>query len=218
VWREEDLELRKRGTKDNQVAVVGWRRAAPEGDAAATVPSYGFELPEELAASLTADSLLVMSLADTGEDPPEDDKDDEEEDSGAEDAENEKDEDAEDEEREARDFSIELATAEGLTVALPLSRFGGLPKPLHSRFLKLPAAQEEGLYGNTWELTLQLFELPLSAFAAENPAFEADRLRRIRLVFDRSEEGVVVVDDVGFAESGGGRSAEAAEPPAAGGS
>ncbi|MCP3963655.1 MAG: hypothetical protein GY719_37945 [bacterium] len=191
VWREEDLALRKRGTKDNQVAFVGWRR----GESAP--PSYSLLLPEGSGMDLTADSLLVLSLADADEKPPDEDEDEEGDDQ--EDSESEEDE-SEDEPREALDFTIELVSTDGHAAALPLSRFGGLPKPLYSRFLKLPEGQEKKLYGSRWEPTLKLFELPLADFAAENPAFEPSRLSRIRLVFDRGEDGVVIVDDVGFAE------------------
>jgi hypothetical protein len=53
------------------------------------------------------------------------------------------------------------------------------------------------LYGKDWEPVLQTFELPLASFAAAQPGFDPQTLREIRLVFDRSPEGVVIVDDVG---------------------
>jgi hypothetical protein len=85
---------------------------------------------------------------------------------------------------------VELVAADGTTVRLPLSRFRRLVPPLRSRFTKL--WDEEDLYGKDWEPALQTFELPLGAFAAAAPT-------AIRLVFDRSPEGVVILDEVGFA-------------------
>ncbi|NIV40745.1 MAG: hypothetical protein GWN58_68515 [Anaerolineae bacterium] len=45
---------------------------------------------------------------------------------------------------------------------------------------------------------MQHFEFPLAAFAAENPNLETENLVQVRLVFDRSESGAVVLDDIGF--------------------
>jgi hypothetical protein len=73
--------------------------------------------------------------------------------------------------------------------------------PLESHFTKL--SDESGLYGKAWEPVLQTFELPLAAFAAAKPGFTPAALREIRLVFDRSPEGVVILDDLGLAEAGG---------------
>ena len=40
--------------------------------------------------------------------------------------------------------------------------------------------------------------MPLSAFTRVAPSFNASRLRAIRLVFDRTPSGTVVLDDVGL--------------------
>ena len=50
----------------------------------------------------------------------------------------------------------------------------------------------------TSEVVFQVFEFPLAAFAAANPAFAPDSLAAIRLVFDRSPKGVVILDEVGL--------------------
>jgi hypothetical protein len=71
------------------------------------------------------------------------------------------------------------------------------PRTLESHFTKL--GDEEGRYGDAWEPVLQTFELPLAAFVEADHGFDPAALREIRLVFDRTPEGVVILDDLGFA-------------------
>ncbi len=208
-WTEKDLRFREGdGTKQNQVAVLGWKQdpAAPD-----QIASYAVRLPAGLFAQ-RADSLLVSSLADAGEDPPdpadtsqtkEGEPSDEEKTAAKEEAERKKKEreaKAERDQREGKeplDLSIELVAEGGATVRLPLSQFRQLPIPLRSHFTKF--GDEKDIYGDDWEPVLQTFELPLAAFAAAQPDFDPALLEEIRFVFDRSPEGVVLLDDVGFA-------------------
>ena len=217
LWKEKDLAFRQgEGTKQNQVVVLGWKRdpAAPK-----KVATYAVRLPRELPPDWKgpdADSLLVVSMTDSGEEPP-DPKDkakkkDEPESEAAKKA-REKEEEQKEKEREAKkerekkegkeplDLSVELVAADGTAVRLPLSRFRALPIPLQSHFTKLK--DEAELYGDAWEPVLQTFELPLRAFAAAKPGFDPAALREIRFVFDRSPEGVVILDDLGIADAPG---------------
>ena len=99
-----------------------------------------------------------------------------------------------DQPRRPLDLSVELADGAGVAARLPLSRFRAVPPPLVARFTKLH--DESGFYGKATEPVLQDFELPLSSFAAAAPGFDPSSLRVIRLVFDRSPNGVVILDDV----------------------
>lgn len=218
LWKQEDLAFRQgEGTKQNQVVYLGWKRAKDKPGPPAT---YAVRLPQELPDDWKppgAGSRLVFSLADSGEDAPDPKEEKGKKKKEKSDAEKEK----EEKEREARaeldrkegkeplDLSIELVSAGGAAVRLPLSRFRALPVPLESHFTKLP--DEAELYGDAWEPVLQTFELPLSAFAAAKPGFDPAALREVRFVFDRSPEGVVILDDVGVAEGEG-------TPPGRGGS
>jgi hypothetical protein len=215
LWKEKDLEFRQGdGTKQNQVIYLGWKRDPAKPREVAT---WAVRLPQELPGDWTLgpDSLLSFSLTDSGEEAP-DPKDKEKEKkegkkSKAEEEAEKKEEEKKEKEREARekrekkegkeplDLSIELVTADGAAVRLPLSRFRALPVPLESRFTRLP--DESEIFGEAWEPTLQTFELPLSAFAAARPGFDPAAVREIRFVFDRSPEGVVILDDLGFADS-----------------
>lgn len=202
VWREELLDWRqadRRFSQENGVVYLGWR--APEAEAA----SYTLALPAELAAEwgVGPATLLVFSAADSGDEPPEPDEEGEEESDGEEEEESEG--AGEEGERAPLDFTVELETLDGQVARLPLSRFRALSIPLEARFTKLWAGAEETIYGDAWEPTLQTFELPLAAFAAAAPGFDPARLAAVRFVFDRTPEGVLIVDRIGFA---------AAAPPA----
>lgn len=211
LWKEKDLPFREDDiTKDNQVAYLGWKRDPKKPKETA---SYAVRLPADSDLKLGTGSLLVFSLTDSGEEPP-DPKDKEKkkgEKTEAEKKAEEKEEEKKQKEREARkerekkegkeplDFTVELVDAAGTTVRLPLSRFRPVPVPLESHFTKLK--DEEELYGDAWEPTFQTFELPLRAFAAAKPGFDPATLRKVRFVFDRRPEGVVILDDLGFADA-----------------
>ena len=208
VWREEQLSMRKYMSKNNSVAVLGWRVEPAHGEETrdAEAPSFDVALAEGVAGSLglDEDSLLVFSLADTGDEPPED-VDSEEEETGAEDDEGPDEEpdeenEEEDEKPTALDLTVELIDLDGHRAALPLSAFRGLVPPVESRLTKLP--DESFLFGSAWEITLQTFELPLAAFAHASEELDLGRLSQVRLLFDRSPVGMVVLDDVGFVPGG----------------
>jgi hypothetical protein len=99
------------------------------------------------------------------------------------------------------DLTVELVDAEGDAARLPLSRFGAIRKPLEAKVYRR-RGRDAQRFARTAELVLQTYVLPLADFAAASPAFDAERLRVVRLLFDRVEKGTVVVDDVGLARAG----------------
>jgi hypothetical protein len=52
------------------------------------------------------------------------------------------------------------------------------------------------------EVVYQTFEFPLADFVAANPKLDPVALRSLRLVFDRTEKGVVILDGIGFRQAG----------------
>ncbi len=48
------------------------------------------------------------------------------------------------------------------------------------------------------EVVYQTFEFPLSAFVGANPKLDSAALGSLRLIFDRSEKGVIILVGVGF--------------------
>ena len=75
--------------------------------------------------------------------------------------------------------------------SLPLSHFRKLAPPFKSRYLKVKWLSDEN-YKET-EPVMQTFELPLAAFPVKS-------VREIRLRFDKTAAGTILLDDVGFSE------------------
>ncbi len=200
VWREEHQSFRKDGSKRNGVVVLGWRNDEDDeeneedGDTDSSA-RYTVTLNEESTASLRLDieTVLVFSIADTGDSPP---VEDENEDSDADKEEEEADD--ENEEPEPVDLTVEVEIADGTTASIPLSAVRRLAPPLESRFSKMPT--EGWAWGRAWEPALQTVEIPLSLFSNQIPEFDPASITAIALVFDRTPEGMVIVDDIGFAE------------------
>jgi hypothetical protein len=56
-------------------------------------------------------------------------------------------------------------------------------------------------YGDETEPTLQRYALPLGTLSQAGKAFNPAAVKAVRFVFDRSAEGVVIVDDIGFSQA-----------------
>lgn len=95
------------------------------------------------------------------------------------------------------DFSITLIDAQGISVSLPLSQFATLLPQLPVENSRWPL-YEEARYVRESETVLQTFRLPLSAFAAANPAFDPSTLQIIRFQFNQSQAGEIYLDRIGF--------------------
>ncbi len=218
VWREANLGFRNRGTKDNNVVFIGWREPESEEheseESKIDISIYSIELPDDAQDefNLTRDSLLVFSLAEADEKPPKSEdkdkhKEDEDEKAAEKEAKKEAEEEAEKEadkkdeeekDREPIDLSVELVAADGQAAKLPLSHFMAVPPIIKSRFTKF--RKENKIYGKAYEPTLQVYELHLAAFIEENPDFDPTFLKTIRFVFDQNSKGVIILDNIGFAE------------------
>ena len=170
VWREQLVEA-KWGDMDNHAAYLGW-----DADGAATTARYTIQLPER-GLTLTQHSVLVFALADANEDPTPETKDA-----------------AQKDPREPIDLTLEVVDGAGEAARLPLSHFSFLQPQLEGRIGK--AAFMSPLPKS--EVVFQHFECPLAAFVAANPAFDPTGLAQVRFVFDRTQMGVVALDDVGF--------------------
>lgn len=95
------------------------------------------------------------------------------------------------------DFTVEVEDADGDEARARIGAYGALRRPLTTRILRRRDLEDDR-FANLWELILQHFSIPLSDFVADNPAFDPGTLRSVRLVFDRTVAGTVVVDDVGL--------------------
>jgi dienelactone hydrolase len=95
------------------------------------------------------------------------------------------------------DLTVEVVDAGGHTARLPLSRFGIARHPLDARIYRR-AGRDAQRFTNIYELVPQTFVMPLADFARAAPALDARQLATIRLVFDLTEAGTVVIEHVGL--------------------
>ncbi len=98
---------------------------------------------------------------------------------------------------------VELETAVGPTVRLPLSQFGAIHPPLPARILKAdwvePVLGFDKINVQTpFERVLQTYVLPLAAFQAIDPSFQPDQITAIRFIFMGEQGGSVYLDEIGF--------------------
>jgi dienelactone hydrolase len=95
------------------------------------------------------------------------------------------------------DLSVELVDASGKAARLPLSRYGAPRRPLDV-FISRRKGRDKSNFQSTHELVLQTYVIPVRDFSAAESGFDATKVRAVRLRFDRTRIGQVVLDDVGF--------------------
>jgi hypothetical protein len=170
TWREQRVPLRAKGdlNQDNSAVYLGWEGKVEDGDSSAKAAFYRITLPTSEAGGpqLDSDSMLVFSLGNAGD----------------------KDEDP--------DFTIELATTDGVTVGLPFSQLAAVAPRLKVQFSKI--GWLENLTLEPAEIVLQTYELPLAEFRRADARFDPARLKTITFRFDRTRSGEIALDRVGF--------------------
>ncbi len=92
------------------------------------------------------------------------------------------------------DFTIRLVDIAGYAVEFPLSTFAPVQPTLKRKFTKLSFLQVPA----ESEIILQTFIFPLEQFACDHPEFDFENINCISFIFDITNEGVVVVNDIGF--------------------
>ncbi len=218
TWREGRLDLRSRNRANtsssqlDQALWLGWNNSYRGSDEPAPPAVFTFALPAGLAAewSVGPETTLEMHMGALDDEPgprkhpdAEDEEGEEEEgDAGGHgdepDEDRHVDRDAE-EEKPPVQLTVAAIDADGDTARVRLNGYGALRRPLTIRVLRRRDL-EDNRFANPWELVLQHFSVPLSDFAADNPAFDPGALRTVALVFDGTGAGTVVVDDIGLAQ------------------
>jgi hypothetical protein len=95
------------------------------------------------------------------------------------------------------DLTVELVDASGGTARVALSQFGKPRRPLEITVYRRKG-RDKSSFPNPYELVLQTYVMPVKEFTRSTTGFDASHLRAIRLVFDKTRVGQVVVDDIGF--------------------
>jgi hypothetical protein len=100
----------------------------------------------------------------------------------------------------AADLTLELVSENGASAAISLSRFVRLEPAIDDPLWKSGLVQDFMI--RRPEHILQTVEIPIAAFEAENPEFDAESLEVVRFRFDRVPAGKILLDDVGFRPGG----------------
>lgn len=187
LWREGTIKLRAGPTRDRAV-FLGWDREVQPAE-----PSYTIAWPNDKVKS-SADSVLTFALADASEDPTPDDPDDDPADNDASSETNKKKERENDEPREPLDLTLEVIDANGHTARLPLSHFSRLQPQIKTEYFKSEFLHSESMS----EPIFQTFLFSLGDFQRANSEFDPATFQKLRLIFDRTSDGVVILDKIGL--------------------
>lgn len=182
IWREEQLRHRDQRLQGSHALVVGWRESGAQLE---------IEVPD--AAGLSPGRALTLAVSGSLEKLPDEAA---AADDPADGSEKDKNKDEGNTPAVVPDFSIEVADTRGNAVTVQASEFAQLIPPVRVRYLK-NAARNREQYNADWEPVLQHVEIPLSALLAREPQLQLDALRFVRLHFDRSPEGVLILDRIG---------------------
>ena len=204
TWKEEALDLRWRDTPmyDNAV-LLGWNRhiAGDDTTKLGRPATYTIALGDSLVRTLHVDaqSSVYLSMAPTSDKPgprqPARDstkKADSTKKTPAKKPPAKKDE----KDTTTVDFTVELVDANNVTARLPITQFGVPRRPLETHVLRR-ADREKTAFARTYEIVLQTYVMPMADFVKASPQFAPDKLKSMRLVFDRNPAATIILDDVG---------------------
>ncbi len=183
-WKEREAEI-KWGELDTRAVWLGWDRAKAKG-----TPSYALTLAAP-GVETKPDDVLAFHLTDAKQDPTPP-LDEEKAGKGQKKDASEKKEAKKDEAPKPIDFTVEVEDGAGRTARLPLGHFRMLQPRVEAQVPKAAWLSSE----KSSELVFDSFELALAAFREASPGLDPSRLRAVRLLFDRTEKGVVVLDDL----------------------
>jgi dienelactone hydrolase len=92
------------------------------------------------------------------------------------------------------DLTIEVEDTDGNKARVPLSAYGVPRRPLETRILRRERFEKSG-FRTTFEIVPQTYVIPLADLS--RAGFQPAKLRAIRLVFDRTDGGTVILDGIG---------------------
>ncbi|NNF28260.1 MAG: MFS transporter [Gemmatimonadetes bacterium] len=206
TWREGQLQLRSSNRSNtsasqiDQAVWLGWNNRIEGSDEPAPPGFYEITLTREARASLAPGfgSSLEMHVGGLEGGPGPREVEGEESGDANESAASDRAEGSEEEDEPPLDLTVLAYDTEGDSARVVLSDYGALRRPLETWVMRRTDLEDDR-FQNPWELILQHFSIPLADFSEANPRFDPTRLAAVRLLFDRTEKGLVVVDDVGLA-------------------
>lgn len=226
TWKEDVLPFRhyrepsRTNTQENQAVWLGWNNRIAGEDTTRTGPParYAIVLPDTLAKTweLTPEVTLDLMLTALDQEPgprqdPEKEAEGEEAQEGEEETRSPRlgrgggfwsklrgffggGEKEDDDDKSPIELSVEVADAHGNIGSVLLNRYGPVRRPIKIRIRR----RKDQRYRGDTEMVLQSFSIPLGDFLSASPDLNLGGLKEIRLVFDRSVSGSVVLDQVGF--------------------
>lgn len=216
TWKEEELRLRSANRSStsasqmNQVARLAWNNEVRGGELGPPA-RYVLSLPAGWAAQqgLGPEHSLSLSLAATETTPPRRSPADDANEvshgqaaaSGGEASDADRGVAEGAEEDEPMDVGVEVTDAAGRVARVALSRYGPVRRPLEIRVLRRSDV-EDRRFAEPWDLVLQSYEIPLRDLVREAPGLDLTALQEVRLVFDLTRAGEVVLDEVGISRLG----------------
>ncbi|MFT5276411.1 MAG: hypothetical protein ACI97K_002257 [Glaciecola sp.] len=110
-------------------------------------------------------------------------------------SENKEDDGSEDEKaKQPLDFTIELEDTAGQKAVFSLSEFSALQREIKTQIWKVQFVFD----ATESEMIFQTFSYPMAKIKAHNPDFDVSQITRIRFLFNKSREGVIVLDNLGI--------------------
>ncbi len=216
VWKERTVPM-KWGAQDTRAVYLGWNQKEKDS----LLASFTMQQSPKIGIRTDSTYSLYFLLADANEDsnphPEDDDKKGKENQNGKNDrtgendlngeddtnnntvkVEIDKESDEKDEEdndiRKAIDFSIELTDSIGISGCLLLSSISALQPQLEIKLMKADLLSDNP----KGEVVFQNYLIPLMMFQKSQPDLDITCIRSIRFIFNRTEEGVVILDNIGF--------------------
>jgi hypothetical protein len=98
------------------------------------------------------------------------------------------------EKKDSLDFTVILEDFNNIRVQLPLSHYSYIQPQLEAKIMKADFLTKTAKS----EIVFQTFFLPLSDFRENNTAFDPTSIKEISFLFDKTDEGVLVIDNIGF--------------------
>ena len=95
------------------------------------------------------------------------------------------------------DLTIELVDTAGHIARLPISRYGVARHPLEANVYRR-RGRDASRFTNNYELIPQTFVMPLADFAQSAPDFDPQTLATVRLLFDKTVAGTIILEHVGI--------------------
>lgn len=175
IWRQGQVTLKDGGSL-HIGTYLGWDTSASDKDP----PSFLVNLPEK-GLKLSASNILVLDLANGN-------------DVDSEDSSKHPTKTTSELSNQLVDFSIEITDKLGNSAILPLSEYSYLPPPLDVRLMK--ASLLDPITDS--EYVFQTYEFPLSEFMKQNAYLNPSALKSIKLIFDKTSEGLIILDNIAF--------------------